>query len=297
MSLFKSKQNDASNAPPAEGGGEGNGADQGGQTQDLTFVTMEQFQAGLKPLTETLQKIGDRLTEPYQAQPQQSQQPVEDPLKPKHDRIAKIDVELDALADAAEKANYDGKGFGEIVKKQNALNRERTDLVADIRSAATDPRLDVGIQTLDALSSEITAGKMPYITMPEVKASYDKFINQLPAQMRMTPEAKINAYNLAVGANLAAVQEVQKQEWLRSNEEEAAVNTQDAGAGASQSGRSQKSAGGMPAPEDVLSAEALRSIRTTKHKTPDGYYRSLGYDGWEDYYEQNKDYYEEGEEA
>jgi hypothetical protein len=292
MPLFKSKEPDKS----ADQGDQGEQGANGEAAAAPTYITMEQFQAGLQPITDTLQKIGERISHPGEAaQPRGPVQPAEDPLKPKHDRIAAIDAELDSLAEAAEKAAYDGKGLGELVRKQNQLSRERTDLVADIRTGKSDPRLDFGFQTLDALSTEITSGKMEYISIAEVKASYDKYMGHLTPEMRMSPEAKMNAYKLAVGENFAVIEELKRQQWLRESQE--GTQTQDQG-GSGGGGRQQKSEGGIPKPEDVLSPEAIRSIKTTRHKTVDAYYANLGYHGgWEEYYEANKDYFEEGEEA
>ena len=46
---------------------------------------------------------------------------------------------------------------------------------------------------------------------------------------------------------------------------------------------------GALTPEKVFSPEAMRSIKTSPHRTPERYVQSLGYKDWDDYTEKNKD--------
>ena len=217
--------------------------------------------------------------------------PVEDLHKASKERITQIDVELKDLAGKADDAVYQGKGVGDLMTRQNQLYAERGELQGQILTQTSDPRLDAGIQTLDALSTEITSGKMPHLAIAEIKGRYDHYIGQLAPEQRMNPEAKMGAYNLAVGENQKKIDELNKQVWLREAEEAA---TQDPPGGPGS--RTPGTPGGPPTPEQVLSPEALKTIKGSRQQTPDNYYRSLGYEGWDDYYEKNKEYLAEEEE-
>lgn len=283
MALFKSKEVEAPPAdPPAEEA----------PPAEPQYVTVEQFEAVSKTL-DTVNESLKAMTANQQAYrpPEAPAAPAVDPHQEQKDRILKIDKQLADLTKQAEEAAYAGKGLGEVMAQQNRLNAERSEIQGQIIAGRSDPRLDAGFQTLDALSTEITSGKMAHLKIPEVKARYDYYIAQMPAEQRMNPEAKMGVYNLAVGENLTIIQESQKQEWLREADN---TPTQEGGSG---DGRTQEGKeGGIPAPDTILSREAMRSIRTSRHHNPDQYYQSLGYKGWEDYYEKNKEYLVEGEE-
>ena len=182
------------------------------------------------------------------------------------------------------------------MQRQQQLMLERSEVQGQILSNQADPRLDAGFQTLDALSTKVISADMPHLILPEVKARYDHYVGQLLPEQRMNPEAKMGAYNLAVGENLAIINEAAKQEWLRETEDGA--QTQDnAGGGAVRDHDGGAGGGGVPTPEDVFSPEALKSIKSSRHRNAEDYVRSLGYEGWEDYVEKNKDYLELEEEG
>ena len=265
------------------------------------YVTVEQFET----VSKTLDTVNESLKamnanqQAYQAPaaPAAPVAPAEDPHKGSKERITVIDGELKALTQEAEDATLSGKGMGAVTAKQTALMIERGDLQTTIHTAASDPRIDAGLHTLDALSTEITSGKMEHLKLPEVKARYDHYVGAIPLEQRMNPEAKMGAYNLAVGENLAVIQDAQKQEWLRAAEEGGDPGTQDPAGGGPTSRQNPAGEGGIPTPDTILSPEAMRSIKTSRHRNPDNYYQSLGYEGWDDYFTKNKEYLVEEEEG
>jgi len=292
MPLFKSKPDEPAQAPPAS-----DPPVDGAVTTppEQTYVTTEQFntlQASIGTMAESIKVMSDNT---YR-QPATPVAPPEDPHKDQKARIAQIDTALADLTKKADDAQYQGK-LGTILADQNKLMLERGELQGQMMAGQTDPRIDAGMATIDAIASKVVSSDMPYLNIKEVKDRYEYYSNQLPVDQRMNPEAKMGAYNLAVGENQVVLEEVKKQEWLREQDEA----TQDPLAGAA-SGRQEQRApnGGIPAPNQILSTEAMRSIKGSRHRTPDNYYRSLGYEGgWEDYYEKNKEYLneEEGENA
>jgi hypothetical protein len=296
MALFKK---DDKGDPPAGDNLPADGAD-GADPAAPQYITAEQFAEQMKPVADALGAVGETLktlnTQP--AQPAQAA-PAEDPHKTQKARVTEIDKQLEDLSKKAEDANYQGKGMGELMAQQNRLMIERSDLQGQMIAGQSDPRLDAGFQTLDAISSEVVSAKMPHLALPEVKARYDHYIVQLAPEQRMNPEAKMGAYNLAVGENLPIIEEASKQAWLREADEGDPTKTQDpAGGGAGRQHAEGGGAGGALTPETAFSPEALRSIKQSRHRTPENYVRSLGYEDWDDYAEKNKDHFgieEEGE--
>ena len=292
MPLFKSnKEDEAAAAAKAEADAKAAADAAAAAAAEPKYVSKEEFDAMGTQLTGIAQKLETLQTaQPAYQQPTVPVAPV-DPHKEAKERIVAIDTQLEDLTKKMDDATYAGKGAGEVMAQQNRLMVERSTLVGQTLIPSPDARMEAGIQTLDALSTEITSGKMPHLTLPEVKNSYERYIGQLTPEQRMNPQAKMGAYNLAVGENLPKIEEAQKQVWLREAEE---IATQDGG---SPPGPDGKSTGTTPTPAEVLSPEALRSIKGSRHRSPENYYRSLGYEGWDDYYEKNKEYLteEEGE--
>jgi hypothetical protein len=285
MPLFKNK----SQEPEGQGSAS---PPEGGQNQgDQQYMTVDQFNEQMQPIQQTLGTVNkalEALTSNQQAyqQPQAAAaQPAEDPHKSQKERISQIDKQLEDLAQKADEAAYQGKGMADIMTQQNRLYQERSEIQGQMLSGQRDPRIDAGFQTLDALSSEVMSGKMPHLSVPEVKARYDHYVGQLAPEQRMNPEAKMGAYNLAVGENLAVITEANKQEWLRQTEEGGTSGRQHPEGGSD----------GQYTPERFFSEEALRTIKRSKHRNVETYVRSLGYESWDEYVEKNKDFLEEEE--
>lgn len=296
MPIFKSKEpaDPGKQDPPA-------GTDPPAGDGEPTYITQAQFDEGLKPFQETMETVNKTLDainkQPAYQPPAAPAALPEDPHKESKERIAVIDTELGDIADKMGDATYKGDAAvtSGLVRQQNQLTAERGELQAKINVAASDPRLDAGLQTLDALSTEITSGKMEHLKIPEVKARYDHYIGLMLPEQSMSPEAKMGAYNLAIGENLAILQDVQRQEWLRAAEEGGeggeGGGTQAPAAGGPTGRQHPGGDGGALKPEDVFTSEALQMIKTSRHRNIENYVRSLGYSDWDDYAEKNKDHF------
>lgn len=278
MPLFKSKEKEPeSAAPPVEE-----------PKEEPKYVTVEQFndlQKTIGGLAEGVKAMSSQ-SRAYQP-PQAPAQPAEDPLKGVKDKIGRIDQELDSLTDKIDQAVYEGKGAGALLNKQRQLMTERTDLQMKLNAPASDPRIEAGMNTINSLTDEVLQGKMPHLTLDPVKASYERYINQLPIEQRMNPETKRGCYNLAVGENFTAIEEARRQEWLR---DQANQDPQPPGTSASgRDGHNVNYPEGIPTPEEHFSADALNTIKNSKHRDPENYVRSLGYKDWEDYINKTRD--------
>jgi hypothetical protein len=248
------------------------------------YITAEQFAEQMKPLADTLGAISEKLAQP--AAPAAPAAPAEDPHKTQKARIVEIDKQLGELGTQAEKAGYEGKGMAEVMSQQNRLMIERSDIQGQMISGQSDPRLDAGFVTLDAISTKVTASEMPHLSVPEVKERYDFYVSNLAPEQRMNPEGKMGAYNLAVGENLAVIEAASKQAWLREAEEGDTTTTQDP-AGGTGTRTPAGGDGGPLTPEQYFSPEAIRTIKASAHRTPERYVQSLGYKDWDDYTEKN----------
>jgi len=279
MALFKSKDKSDSGGQAAE---QTPPPDQNPEqtAEEPKYVTVEQFTAlqnTIGGLAEGVKALNSQTA--YQAQPTPAQAP-EDPLKGVKEEISTIDNQLDKLEEKIDNAVYEGKGAGSLMSQQRKLMAQRTDLQLKLHQPTADPRIDAGMQTIDTLSNEVLAAKMPYLSLEKVKERYDYYINQLPVDQRMNPATKQGCYNLAVGENYEAIEETRKQEWMRDQSDQ---QTQVGGGNGNRDMSSQSSS--VTPPEEHFSPEALQTIKNSKHRTPENYVRSLGYADWDDYIE------------
>lgn len=278
MALFSSKakaENQTEEAPPQTG--EGNNQ----QPEEPKYVTVEQFNALQNTIGGLAEGVKALNSQPaYQAQPTPAQA-AEDPNKAVKEEIGSIDTQLEKLEEKIDNAVYEGKGAGALLSQQRKLMAQRTDLQLKLHTPAADPRIDAGIQTIDSLTDEVLAGKMPYLSLDKVKERYDYYVNQLPPDQRMNPATKKGCYNLAVGENFDTIEAARKEEWMRDQADQA---TQVGGQGNSNRDMNSQSSKVTP-PEEHFSPEALSTIKNSKHRTPENYVQSLGYADWEDYIE------------
>ena len=240
---------------------------------------MEQFTALQNTIGGLAEGVKALNSQAYQAHPTPVKPP-EDPNKGVKEEMDKIDKDLDAIEAEIDKAVYEGKGAGALMSKQRKLMTQRTNLQLRLNTPAADPRIEAGMQTIDTLSNEVLADKMPYLSLPKVKERYDYYINQLSVEQRMNPATKQGCYNLAVGENFGVIEETRKEEWMRDQNDQ---QTQVASGGGSRDTQSQSS--GVETPEEHFSEDALSMIKGSKHRTPENYVMSLGYKDWEDYIE------------
>lgn len=200
------------------------------------------------------------------------------------DQVSEIDKKIDELDAVIDKAVEDGKPFSKALKARDELVGQKTRL--RIKHEDIDPVFSLGAATIDQLSDAVTRSKMKHIDV--VKDDYEDRLASLPAEQRMNPKVREEVYNLAVGHNLDKILEAQKEEILRSVSE--AQNLEPGTHGGRSSGGAGD--GDKTRPEDVLSKENMAAFKFMG-KTPDEFYRGLGYEGWDDYYEKTgKEYFE-----
>jgi hypothetical protein len=300
MALFKNK---AEGDPPAAGDlPSGDKPPDGDKPPEPKYVTMDQLEDFGKTLSKTLtDELSFRMTPQQQAQPAPAAAPQSrmDQAKP---RLAQIDERLNQIdteyADAQQ--NYDAARLSSLRREERKLLTERNDVEMSARLADSESRIvTMGAHTIDQLSTQVASGRMEYLSVPEVKRAYDELMNTMPPDQRMTLDLKMHCYNAAVGQNMSKIVGVEIEKKLRQDANGDAT-TQDP-AQASASGREQSSRStGPKKPSDVLSDTALASIAYKFGKGQGGidrHYQTLGYKDWNDYYEKNKDYFEEEEEA
>jgi len=272
-----SKKGSAGDLPPDPKAGEGDTKDK--------FATKEEFDS----LKSTMEQINLKLEvfgQPAAAPATPTAPPVDTGAKLSTD-IAKIEEDLAAIDSKIDEAVYAGKGVGDLIKKRDRLNEKKLELKFDHKFETF--RSD-GVQVLDQISDQVTQGQMPHLTIPEVKKNFEESLNAMAPEVRMNPEVRLAAYNLAVGQNVDKIADLKVQESLR--KEDPPDLTTDPSARTKRNSPDEK--GKIPSPEDILSKDNLDAIKAAGHSSIDSYYKKLGYDGWVDHYEQNKDFYEEG---
>jgi len=201
------------------------------------------------------------------------------------DQIGTLNTQIDAIDTKIDEAVQQQQPIAKLNKERAGLERQVTRL--QIKSEDIDPAMSAGINTIDMLSDEITKGKMDKLSIPEVKQSYDAALSQLTPEQRMNPKMREAAYNMALGANIAIITEATKEATLRSNTQ----NQLDPSNANNAREEGKKGNGTTPKPEEILSKESI-SAMSTVGKTPDEYYKGMGYAGWNDFWEKRgKEYF------
>jgi hypothetical protein len=239
------------------------------------FVSSEDFNK-LKGSIDDLQlKLGSF------GQPQQA--PVAPPVDTTGKELADINIKIESMNEKIDKAVYEGKGVGSLLCERDRLIDRRMELKND---AKFNEFKTAGVNTLDRLSDQVVRTQMPHLGVPEIQRSYDQALSQMDPSVRMNPEVRLAAYHHAIGSHMDVIIDGAVQKALRADD----TPTNDT---ATTTGRTadSKNKGGVPSPEDILSKDNLRAIQSVG-KDVDSYYKSLGYEGWEDHYNQNKEFYE-----
>ncbi len=115
---------------------------------------------------------------------------------------------------------------------------------------------------------------------PEVKEAYEKAIGTMGPDQRMNPEVRMTAYNYACGTNMDLIFDKKLEEHMRQSE---VVETQEPTGKSGREVSQEDDPNRIPAPEEVLDPENLKALEAAG-KTPESYYKSLGYTSWEDYW-------------
>ena len=177
------------------------------------------------------------------------------------EQVTEIDTQIVALNTKIDEAVTGGKAVSQFMNERDALTHKRTRM--QIKHEDIDPAFNMGIQTIDQISAEVTRGKMPHYDL--VQVDVEAALAALPAEQRMNPQMRQAAYNIAVGQNIEKIMDAQKEEMLRSvtppANGEPPAGGKRTGAGGGE--------GDAPKPKEVLSANALAAIKnkgiTVKH--------------------------------
>jgi hypothetical protein len=232
-------------------------------TPPVVQVPAEEWGA-MKARLDTFEKMG------FNQNRQEPATPAAAPTGPSHsDQIASLEAEITKLDEAIDAAVDKGKPISKMMKERSALDRKITRL--QIKHEDIDPALSAGIQTIDQISAEISRGKMPYYDI--VRDDVESTLKAMPANERMNPRVREAAYQMAVGKNITKITEAQKEEMLR----KAAADQTGAPPGGN-NGRTTPADPSVPDPEKFLKPETLAAI-TSVGKTPDEYFKGVGYKG------------------
>lgn len=242
------------------------------------FVSVDDF----KSLKDSIESMRIRMETFGQPQPTV-------PITPKEDttqqEIVSLDTKIESMNEKIDKAVYEGKGVGALLCERDHLVERKNEIRNEVK---LNEIRRTGVDTLDRLSDQVVRTQMPHLNIPEIKQSYESALTQMDPSVRMNPEIRLAAYHHAVGKNMNIIVESAKQEALR-------VDTTQTNEISTTTSRATdaESKGGIPTPDKVLSKDNLDAI-TSVGKTVDEYYKSLGYKGWEDHYETNREFYEGG---
>ncbi len=263
------------------------------------YVSKEDFNKVTEQLTQTTKTLDqamlriDQFGAAQAAPPAAPAAPVVDPSVGK---IANIDRKLEPLyktyGDAVFKGN---ENTGEVLAQINNLERDKTVLQnqAMIKSEVGQVT-QFGTDALGQISTEITAGKMTRLQIPEVKQAYDVALAAMTPANKANPQVLLGAYNYAIGQNIDKIIEIDREAIIRKAADDLA-NPQDPGASSGGRVAPPGDGGGDVKPEDVLSKENLMALKGLG-KTADEYYHSLDPScaNFAEYYKKNEEHFDEG---
>ena len=203
------------------------------------------------------------------------------------DQVKEIDTAIVEFNAKIDDAVTNGKPISSLMSERDTLAHRRTRL--QIKYEDIDPAMNMGVDTINQISAEMTRGKMKYYDI--VKDDVESSLAALPPDQRMNPQMRKAAYDIAVGKNIDSIMDAQKEEILRSASE-LPGNVPTGG-----NSRTQNADGTDTIPEasKILSPGAVAAMRSVG-KTPDTYYQGLGYKGWDDFYEKKGKSYFGGDE-
>jgi hypothetical protein len=299
MPLFK-KNSAGDPAKPSNGDPPPSAPPGNGDPPAAEYVSKADFDAmkeNFETVNKTLQEVNLRIqgfASPQPAQPSAPPGPTE--TEKLQSQLREKQAELSRLNKQFEDAYSSAQPVGDIMAKKDAISAEISEIRSELKWR---PRLDAleqtGGQALEQLTDTVTRGQMPYLSDPDVKRTYEETMKQIPQQYRSDMRVRKQAYDAAVGANHEKLFEARLQEAARKAADDPPGGTQEPGAAGS--GRQHSSGGGpsIPDPKEVLSSDNLAAIRASG-KTVESYYKSLGYEGWADFYEKTgREFFEEGE--
>jgi len=255
----KPKAPDGNNTPPG----------------DFVQISKEEW-GGINARLDTFEKMG------YNIQPATPPAPAAAPAGPSfNDRVRDIDAGIVTYNTQIDDAVANNKPVSALLTERDKLTASR--LRMQIKHEDIDPAMAQGIETIDQLSDTVTRGQMPHIAI--VLADYNAALNSLTPETRMNPKMRKAAYDIAVGQNVDKIMAAEQERILRE------ANEPPPPAPGDSSRTSGGDADAIPKPEDILSRDTMNALKI-KGQTADDHYKSMGYEGWDDFYvKRGKEYF------
>lgn len=245
---------------------------------NYTVVSKEDL-ASMRGKLDAFDKIGTNFQQPA-AQPQQPQSSgptLAEQLQDTQAKIEKLNTQID-------QAIADQQPVSKLLSQRDALNSKALRL--QIQEEDLGPLRMIGTQALNQLSDTVTRQGMKHFDV--VKDDFNSILSTVPEDQRMLPEVRKIVYETAVGRNTDKIFEAEREKILREAAEQQALDTNN------NSGRTvDKDGNEIPKPVDILGEGAMAALKT-KGQSVDQYYQTLGYTGYQDWWEKTgKEFYEE----
>lgn len=251
----------------------GNGSDPN-PTVNMVQIPIEDYQK----LTQRI----DSFEQNYVHNQQQQQAPPQPSGPTLTEQLSAIDADIDKLDTQIDDAVSNGKPISKLIKQRDTLTRKQTRM--QIKAEDIDPAFATGIDTINQLTDTVTRSQMPHLSI--VQPEYEAALSSMPPDQRMNPKIRQAAYEIAVGKNIDKIMAAENERKLRESQEPVQP------APASNSRQNGADSDAVPKPEEVLSKDTLKALRV-KGQSVDEYYKSRGYEGWNDFYTKiGKDYFE-----
>ena len=186
------------------------------------------------------------------------------------------------IPDASFHAAIENGDTAELVR----LNKRQTEITArrmvqQLRTDTIDPMIDqfqnVGLGILSSHTRTLSASKMPYYTIPEIKTVTDEILSKLTPQQRASEEGVIYAYQQACGMHTNSIIEFDR----KSRERDTLSGLSDGGGRVSQNRGRNLQSSHVPQPEDLGGDDARRAADAKGGG--DILAIKLGYKNWNDY--------------
>jgi hypothetical protein len=252
----------------------GNGGDPN-PTVNMVQIPIEDYQK----LTQRIDSFEQNYIHPQHQQQQQPATPAGPTLS---EQLAAIDTDIDALDVQIDAAVANNQPISKLMKQRDTLTQKQTRM--RIKAEDIDPAFATGIDTINQLTDTVTRSQMPHLSL--VQRDYESALNSMPPDQRMNPKIRQAAYEIAVGKNIDKIISAENERKLRESQEPAQPAPTS---NSRQSGAQQDT---VPKPEEVLSKDTMKALRI-KGQSVDEYYKSRGYEGWNDFWTKTgKDYFE-----
>lgn len=224
----------------------------------------------LTTIKESIARLTEQLTALQSAPP--VQHPVQQPVVPQREFKYIPDDEIEKAWDEGD------------TKRARKMEKHNADLRVDealhrVRTEEIDPIRQAGLGAIASLTDRVLATKMKYLTIPQVKKTYESYKAQATQSGTILNDVAMEKiYNLAVGDNMDLVLAADREAFQR---QQAATNVQT---DAAKSSRTEgKTSDVIPKPEEYYSHEALELLKRVG-RTPDTEAQRRGFADWDEYY-------------